>query len=219
MQEFYPILQECPLFEGIRVENYAGILSCMGTRLIRVKKEEILFREGDNTVFIGIVLTGAVRLIREDFYGNRSIVGLIGPKELFGESYAFSEAKTLPVTVQADVDSQCLLIDSRRIAACCSNACDFHNRLIANLLRLVATKNLMLHQKIQVTSGRTTRDKLMLYLLSQAKLKNSNTFAIPYDRQELADYLEVDRSGLSAEISKLRKEGVLECEKSTFKLL
>lgn len=219
MKEFYPILLECPLFDGIDAENLAGMLGCMNARVTRVKKEQVIFREGDPTSVIGVVLTGAVQLIREDYYGNRSIVGHIGPKELFGESYAYSGASALPVSVQADEDCQILLIDSRRISACCSNVCDFHNRMIANMLRLVATKNLMLHQKILITSKRTTRDKLMAYLLSQAKSRGSSSFTIPFDRQELADYLEVDRSGLSAEISKLRKEGILECEKSRFTLL
>lgn len=219
MQELYPILQTCPLFDGIRAEDLPGMLTCLGARQIRTKKGQAIFREGDTVVFVGIVLTGSVQLIREDYYGNRSLVAHIGPTQLFGESYAFSGAQALPVSVVADEDSWCLLIDSRRISSCCSNVCDFHNRMISNLLRLVATKNLMLHQKIQVTSKRTTREKLMAYLLSQAKLHNSNSFTIPYDRQELADYLEVDRSGLSAEISKLRREGVLESEKNRFTLL
>lgn len=219
MKEFYPILQTCALFAGIDFQDLPGMLGCMGASVIQVKKGQIIFHEGDTAVFVGIVLTGSVQLIREDYGGNRSIMGTIGPTELFGESYAYSGATALPVTVQADEDSQILLLDSRRIASCCTNACAFHNRMIANLLRLVATKNLMLHQKIQITSKRTTREKLMAYLLNQAKIRGSNDFTIAYDRQELADYLEVDRSGLSAEISKLRKEGILECEKSHFRLL
>ena len=219
MKEFLPILQNCPLFEGIRGEDLPGMLGCLEAKPITAKKGQHVFHEGDTTVFIGIVLTGSVQLIREDFYGNRSIVTHISPTQLFGESYAFSGTQALPVSVVADEDSQILLLDSRRISACCSNACDFHNRVIFNLLRLVASKNLVLHQKIQITSKRTTREKLMAYLLNQAKLQNSNTFTIPYDRQALADYLEVDRSGLSMEISKLRREGILACEKSYFHLL
>lgn len=219
MKEFYPILQACPLFDGIRPEDLPGMLGCLGAKTIRAVKGQAVFHEGDTTVFVGIVLTGSVQLIREDYYGNRSIVTHIGPTQLFGESYAFSGAQALPVSVVADEDSQILLLDSRRISTCCGNACDFHNRVIFNFLQLVATKNLMLHQKIHVTSKRTTREKLMAYLLTQAKLQNSNRFTIPYDRQELADYLEVDRSGLSAEISKLRREGILKSEKNHFELL
>ena len=219
MKEILPLLQSCPLFNGIRSEDLQGMLGCLGARTVHVKKGQSVFREGDTTMFVGIVLTGAVQLLREDYFGNRSILGHIGATQLFGESYAFSGAKALPVSVVAEEDCQILLLDSRRITTCCCNACEFHNRIIFNLLQLVATKNLLLHQKIQVTSKRTTREKLMTYLLSQAKLQGSNEFTIPYDRQALADYLEVDRSGLSAEISKLRKEGVLESEKNRFRLL
>ena len=219
MKEFYPILQKCPLFDGIRTEDLPGMLGCMGSRLMKAQKGQILFHEGDPTQLVGIVLTGSLQLIREDFYGNRSILTHIAPTQLFGESYAFSGAATLPVSVIADTDSNILLLDSRRLTCCCTNACDFHNRVIFNLLHVVAQKNLLLHQKIQITSKRTTREKLMAYLLHQAKLTGSSQFTIPYDRQELADYLEVDRSGLSAEISKLRKEGILTCEKNRFQLL
>lgn len=219
MKDFFPILQKCPLFDGIRPEDLPGMLSCMGAKLVPAKRGQILFHEGASTQFVGIVLTGSLQLIREDFYGNRSLLTHISPTQLFGESYAFSGAAFLPVSVIADEDCHVLLLDSRRLTTCCSNACDFHNRVIFNLLHLVSRKNLLLHQKIQITSRRTTREKLMAYLLQQAKNAGSSQFTIPYDRQELADYLEVDRSGLSAEISKLRKEGVLTCEKNRFQLL
>lgn len=219
MKEFYPILAKCPLFDGIRMEDLAALLGCLGARKIRVAKGQSIFREGDKATHVGIVLTGAVQMIREDYFGNRSIVAYIGPAEMFGESYACAGIGALPISVVADEDSEAVLIDCRRITVSCTNACVFHSRIIFNMLRLVANKNLVFDQKIQVTSKRSTREKLMTYLLNQAKLQGSDEFTIPYDRQELADYLEVDRSGLSAEISKLRREGVLESEKNRFRLL
>ena len=219
MQEFIPIMERCPLFEGIRKEDLGAMLGCIGGRKISVAKGQTLFHEGDPATHVGMVLTGAVRMIREDYYGNRSIVAHIGPTELFGETYACAGLAALPISVTADEDSQVLLMDCRRITTTCSNACEFHSRIIFNLLRLVATENLVFDQKLQVTSKRTTREKLMAYLLHEAKLQSSNSVTIPYDRQELADYLEVDRSGLSSEISKLRREGVLESEKNKFVLL
>ena len=219
MKDLYPLLHGCPLFDGIDSADLSAMLACLGARQISAKKGHALFREGDPAVYVGIVLSGSVQLIREDFYGNRSIVAHLGPRQLFGESYAFSGVPALPVSIIADEDTEALLLDSRRISVCCSNACAFHSQVIINLLHLVAVNNLILHQKIQITAKRTTREKLMAYLLNQAKLQGSNVFTIPYDRQALADYLEVDRSGLSAEISKLRREGILESEKSTFRLL
>ncbi len=219
MEKFFPILNQCPLFDGIAPEEMQAMLGCLGAKKITAQKGQLVFREGDEAIYVGIVLTGSVQLVREDYYGNRSIVAHIVPGEVFGETYACAGIPALPISVAADEDSTCLLIDCRRITASCTNACVFHSRMIFNLLRLVANKNLMFDQKIEVTSRRTTREKLMAYLLNQAKLHGSDRFTIPYDRQELADYLEVDRSGLSSEISKLRKEGKLECEKSTFHLL
>jgi CRP-like cAMP-binding protein len=219
MKENLPILQRCALFSGIHPEDLPVLLTCLGGKVHSYKKDQIIWSEGDRVAHIGIVLTGAVQLIREDYDGNRSIMGHMGPGQLFGETYAYAGVKALPVSVVADADSTVLLVDSHRICSSCSNACDFHKQLIENMLHLTAQKNLMLHQKIHITSKRTTREKLMAYLHAQAKEHGAASFTIPFDRQALADYLEVDRSGLSAEISKLRREGILESEKSSFTLL
>ena len=219
MRGFSPVLERCPLFEGVGAEDISAIMGCIGGRVVSVSKGQAVFREGDPATHVGMVMTGAVRMVREDYYGNRSIVAHIGPAELFGETYACAGVEALPVSVVADMDGQVLLMDHRRLTTSCCNACSFHNRIIFNLLKLVAVKNLVFDQKIQVTSKRTTREKLMTYLLDQAKLHGSDSFTIPFDRQELADYLEVDRSGLSAEIGKLRREGVLESDKNRFRLL
>lgn len=216
MKDFISVLEKSPLFSGIARGDIQALLGCLAGRVVPASKGQPIFREGDRATHVGIVLTGAVQMIREDYYGNRSIVAHISPSEMFGESYACAGVNALPISVVADVDSQVLLIDCRRITVSCANACSFHSQIIYNMLRLVADKNLVFDQKIQVTSKRTTREKLMTYLLSQAKLQHANSFFIPYDRQELADYLEVDRSGLSAEISKLRREGILDSQKNHF---
>ena len=219
MKKYQEILQQCPLFDGIRMEDLSAMMGCIGGYIRSVSNGQLVMQEGDPATHVGMVLSGAVHLVREDYYGNRSIVARIGPSELFGETYACAGIQALPVSVVADEDSTVLLMDCRRITVSCSSACAFHSRIIFNLLRLVAEKNLVFDQKIQITSKRSTREKLMAYLMNQAKLQGNNHFAIPYDRQELADYLEVDRSGLSAEISKLRKEGILESERKNFTLL
>lgn len=219
MKEFDLILEKSPLFDGICLEDLSVMLGCIGGRRLTVSKGQYVCREGDPATHVGMVLRGAVRLEREDYYGNRSIVAIIGPSELFGETYACAGITSLPISVVADEDSTVLLMDCRRITTTCSSACSFHNRVIFNLLRLVAEKNLVFDQKIQITSKRTTREKLMAFLMNQAKLQGRSSFTIPFDRQELADYLEVDRSGLSAEISKLRKEKLIESDKNHFTLL
>lgn len=219
MKEFFPVLMECPLFEGIRQEDLGTMLACLGARVSAVKKNHMIFREGDPANYVGIVLTGSAQIIKEDFYGNRSIVAHVEPGELFGESFACSDVTALPVSVVAAQDCTFMRIDSRRITVSCSNACSFHSRLILNLLKVMAAKNLAFNQKLEITSRRTTREKLMAYLMSQAKLHGSPSFTIPYDRQALADYLGAERSAMSVELSKLRKDGILECRKNHFTLL
>jgi len=219
MQTYLPVLRNCPLFAGVDPSDLRALLACLGARKIEVSRQSPILREGDPADHVGILLRGSAMILREDFYGNRSIMSHVEPGELFGESYAFADAPSFPVSIVADEDCDVLFIDGQRITHSCSNACDFHNRMVYNMLRIVSQKNLAFHQKMQITAQRTTREKLMMYLTMQAKLSSSDEFTIPYDRQELADYLEVDRSGLSAEISRLRREGVIECEKNRFKIL
>lgn len=213
------VLGKCVLFDGIRPEDRRAMLGCIGASMKQVAKNQFIFREGDPANYVGILLEGSAQVIREDYYGNRSILTGIVPGGMMGESFAYAGVKTLPISVVAVEDSTVLVIDSRRITATCANACGFHNQLIFNMLKVVARQNLILNQKIEITSKRTTREKLMAYLLAQAKQAGSSSFTIPYDRQALADYLEVERSAMSAEISKLRKEGILETNRSTFHLL
>ena len=218
MENFYAVIENCPLFDGISLSEFKGMLGCLNGRVLEMKKGQPVLREGDATNQMGVILSGSVQVIREDYYGERSVLSHIGPAQIFGEAYAFSQAQALPVSVVPDQDGKVLMLDSRRIASCCANACEFHNKMIFNLLRLVADKSLMLHQKIEITSRRTTREKLLTYLAYQAKLQNSNTFTIPFDRQALADYLGVERSAMSAELSKLQKDGILETKGSRFTL-
>lgn len=219
MKDFFDILRECPLFDRIGDESLKEMLGCLNAKERSYKKGDVVFAEGDKAKYLGIVLEGNVQLVRVDYYGNRSILANIEPPQLFGEAFACAGLKSLPVDAVAAADTKILLLDAQRIARPCGNACPCHGQTILNLLHIVAKKNLVLHQKIEITSKRSTREKLMTYLLLQAKNAKSHTFTVPYDRQELADYLEVDRSGLSAEISKLRNEKVLECRRSTFTLL
>lgn len=219
MKDFFDILRECPLFDRIGDESLKEMLGCLNAKERSYKKGDVVFAEGDKAKYLGIVLEGSVQLVRVDYYGNRSILTNIEPPQLFGEAFACAGLKSLPVDAVAAADTRILLLDAQRIARPCGNACPCHGQTILNLLHIVAKKNLVLHQKIEITSKRSTREKLMTYLLLQAKNAKSHTFTVPYDRQELADYLEVDRSGLSAEISKLRNEKVLECRRSTFTLL
>jgi len=219
MKRYATILQKCGLFAGIDENQLLTMLSCLGATVRIYEKNQVILSEGDAAERIGVVLSGAVQIIRVDYYGNRSILTELQPAGMFGESFACADVARMPVDVVATEKSEVLFVDAKRILHMCSSACGFHNLLIFNLMKLVATKNLIFHQKLEIISKRSTREKLMTYLMMQAKQQNSNSFTVLFDRQELADYLEVDRSGLSAELSKLRKEGILECRKNHFTLL
>ena len=219
MTQYLNILRRCSLFQQIDDTHLLTMLNCLGAKVEFYDKKYTIFPEGKPAKHIGIVLSGSVQMQRVDFYGNRSIVSDAEPGELFAESFACAEVPAIPVTILANEPSEIMLIDSSHILHTCENNCGFHQQLIFNLMKTIATKNIHFHQKIGVTSKRSTREKLMEYLMLQAQKNGSNAFDIPYDRQELADYLEVDRSGLSAEISKLRKEGILESDRKHFTLL
>jgi len=219
MKKYLKVLRECPLFRQISDDNLMKMLVCLDARVEFFDKKYTIIAEGNPARYVGIVLTGSVQIVRIDYYGNRSILSELGSGQVFGEAFACAEIPTVPVTVIADEPCDIMLIDCSHILHTCSNHCAFHQQLIFNLMKDLAEKTILFHQKIEIVSQRTTREKLMTYLMFQAKKAGTDRFQIPFDRQELADYLEVDRSGLSAEISKLRKEGILENEKNIFTLL
>ena len=219
MKKYIPVLKTSGLFEEIEEENLIAMLGCLGAKVFSMVKGLTIFGEGSPAKYIGLVLSGAVQMVQDDFYGNRTIVTQIETGGIFGESFACAGISNLPVSFAASKNGEFMLIDCSRITNTCCNACSFHKQVIFNLLHLVARKNLDFHQKIEITSKRTTREKIMTYLLSVAKQEQSNSFTIPYDRQALADYLGVERSAMSAEIGKLRKEGLIECQKSNFTIL
>ena len=219
MKKYLKILQRCPLFFGIEEQDLLRMLACLGARVAEFDKKYTILAEGRPAKHIGILLSGTAQIVRVDYYGNRSILSEVGEGEVFGEAFACAGTASLPVAVIANEPCEVMLIDCDHILHTCSNNCGFHQHLIFNLMQDLAAKTITFHHKIEVVSGRTTREKLMTYLLMQAKKANSNRFEIPFDRQELADYLEVDRSGLSAEIGKLRREGVLRSERNRFELL
>lgn len=219
MEKYFDILLANPLFAGIGREDLQGLLGCLSARRERFSKGEPVFLEGDMAGNIGLVLEGAVQIVRDDFLGNRSLLMAVETGELFGEAYACAGLDTLPVSGYAVQDCTVLWLACRRMLTVCTNACGFHNTLVQNLLQVVAQKNLVLSRKIQFMSQKTTREKLIAYLLDQAKQRGATEFTIPFDRQGLADFLGVERSAMSAELGKLRTMGVLETRGSHFRLL
>lgn len=219
MEKYFEILSRSPLFSGIRPEELSGLMQCLDAKVSSFPKGDPVFLEGDQTGMIGFVLTGSVQIVRDDFYGNRTLLHLAEAGELFGEAFACANIDTMPVSGYAAQDSEIIWLECSRMLTVCTNACGFHHALVKNLLQVVANNNLQLSRKIQFMSQKTTREKLLAYLLDQAKQKKSSEFTISMDRQTLADFLGVERSAMSAELSKLRAGGVLESKGSWFRLL
>ena len=219
MKKYIKILRKCRLFCDIADEDMLRMLTCMGATVESFDKKYTIFSEGSAAKYIGIMLAGAAQNVRVDYNGNRSIISEIGASEMFGEAFACAEVKSTPVSVVAVEPCEVMFIECAHILHTCHNHCGFHSQMIYNLMCELADKTIRYYKKAEITSQRTTRDKLLTYLTSVSKEEDSVSFDIPFDRQELADYLEVDRSGLSAEISRLKKEAVLDCYKNHFELL
>ena len=219
MEKYLEILEKCPLFYGIGRDVLPKMLHCLGARVDFFDKKYTVMAEGNRARYIGIVLSGGLHVSAVDYDGNRIILSEVQPSQTFCEAFAASEVSELPFSVIADEPSFVMFIECSHILHTCSNSCGFHHQLIFNLMKDIATQNIALHQRIEITSGKTTREKLLKYLNVQSRRLGSNFFVIPFDRQELADYLGVDRSGLSNEISKLRDEGLIKCERNRFELI
>lgn len=219
MKEYFEILQNCSLFEGVSSDDLPGMLSCLGANVKHINKGELIISEGDEAKYIGIVLDGSAQIEQTDYFGNRSITSALQATDIFGETFACAGVGKMPLDVVCLEDADVMFIDCIRITHSCSNACDFHRQIIYNMMRVMAQKNLVFHRKIEIVSKRSTREKLLAYLNAEVKQRGTNSFEIPYDRQQLADYLLVERSGLSCEIGKLRAEGIIECRKNRFTLL
>lgn len=216
MKDFFEILSQCPLFKGIERSDLDSMLACLDGKTMKIAKGNPVFLEGTPARFVGIVLSGTVQVVREDYYGNRSIMTSLQPGEIFAEAFSFAGLETMPVSAVAMKDSEVLLLDCRRVLTTCSNSCHFHSLLLKNLLQGMARKNLALSQKIRYMSQKSTKEKLMAYLYDQAKQQGSTEFVIPYDRQALADYLGVERSAMSAEIGKLKNSGQIDTKGAWF---
>ena len=216
MEDFLEILSQCPLFDGMEESDLDSMIACLNGKTMDVPKDSPVFLEGTPARFVGVVLSGTVQVVREDYYGNRSIMTILKPGELFAEAFSFAGLETLPVSVIAVSDSTVLLLDCRRVLTSCAASCHFHSLLMKNLVQEMAQKNLTLSRKIRYMSQKSTKEKLLAYLSDQAKQQGSPEFMIPYDRQALADYLGVERCAMSAEISKLKNAGQIDTKGAWF---
>lgn len=219
VKTFRMSLTNMPLFEGMDNESIVNLLQCLGARNKTYTKDEPIVLEGSAADFVGVVVEGKLQIIKEELEGSLTLIDEVTPGEMFGEVFACASVKEMPVSVYAAEKSSVMLLDFKRLLTTCSNACPFHSKVIQNLLQIVSEKALALNKRIEIISKRSIRDKLICYLTMEYERTRKLQFAIPFNRQQLADYLCVERSALSAEMSRMKKEGIIDYRKNEFWLL
>ncbi|MEG0829391.1 MAG: Crp/Fnr family transcriptional regulator [Anaerovoracaceae bacterium] len=219
MEAYIPLMKKSPIFAKIKESDLEELLKCLSARTKQYEKGQHILTVGEQATFTGMLLTGQVHIIKEDFLGNKGIIAQVVPGEIFGEAFSFMETKELPISVVAVEKTKVLFLDYKKIITMCTSSCGFHGQLIKNLIRILSQKNILLTEKIDYISRRTTREKLIAYLSEAAFKAGKNTFTIPFNRQQLADYLAIDRSAMSLQLCKMRDEGLIEFEKNKFKIV
>ena len=219
MQKYIEILKRTQLFSGVGDNEIATMLNCLQARLLTFKRGDYVFREGEHIDNLTVLVNGKLLVQHDDFWGNRNIVNVIRVGEMFGEAYVAPESCALLNDVIAEENSTVIFFDIKQILTVCPTACRFHSMVIQNLFFSISEKNRKLVQKIGHMSKRSTRAKLLSYLSEEARKHNNSHFIIPFTRQQLADFLCVDRSAMSNELCKMRNEGLLTFNKNEFTLL
>ena len=219
MKKFIPVLKRTKLFAGLMDQEIETMLSCLGARRKEYKKGEYVFRQGEHLEYFAVLVEGGLLIQQDDYWGNRSIVSPIVVGEMFGEAYIAPESGPLLCDVVAVEDSTVILFAAAKVLTTCSSACRFHGMVVQNLFFAISERNRNLVQKLGHMSKRSTREKLISYLSAESQRNNSASFTIPFNRQQLADYLSVDRSAMSNELCKMRDDGLLLFDKNSFQLL
>lgn len=216
-KDYETILPGNPLFSGVNPKDISAMLLCLNAVIFSFEKNEVIIHEGDNTDRIGIVIKGEVSVLQDDIHGNRTLFRKLSSGDSFGEAYACALSNTYPMTVQADSEATVLFLKTEQIFSH-KHFCQFQGILIRNLLHIIAEENVSMNRRLSNTMHKTTREKLLSFLYDESKRVQKDTFVISMDRQQMADYLGVERSALSAVISTLTKEGILSSSRNTFTL-
>lgn len=219
MKRYVSVLKNTQLFAGVGEEEIETMLNCLGAALHEYKKGEYVFCAGEHIHNLTVLVKGNLHIQKDDYWGNRAILGSVAVGEMFGEAYVSPDSGTLLNDVVAVEDSSVMFFDIHRILSVCPSACKFHSLTVKNLFFAISEKNRKLVAKLGHISNRTTREKLLSYLSDEAKRNKSASFSIPFNRQQLADFLSVDRSAMSNELGKMRNEGLIQFHKNHFILL
>lgn len=219
MKQNYKTLMLSPLFKGITEQDMDGMLNCLGASEKKYSKNDVILLAGTKVSSVGLIIEGNAQITREDADGNRAILSELAKADLFAEAYAAANSGEIPITVIATSDCKVIWIPFGKLSMGCSCACGFHQKLIQNMMKVIAEKNIMMTEKMRILSCKTTKEKLITYLSDYSLRTGKSRFKIPFTRNELADFLSVDRSAMSRELGKLRDEGYLKFHKNEFELL
>lgn len=207
------------LFENIEEKNLETMLKCLNAVKKTYLKDENILNEGDEITSVGLIVSGKVQLIKDDFEKNKVILAEMKDGETFAEAFVCAGLQKSPVYVFAKENTTVLFINFDRILSTCSNACPFHKQLIANIIKMIAAKNLVLNSRIELLSKKSIRERIVFYLLSEKIRQQSDDFTIPFSRDNMAEFLSADRSALSRELCRMQKEGIIDFKKNHFNLL
>ena len=213
------VLQKIPLFRGMTENEISALLKSLDAKKQNYKKNDLILHAGSKPGVIGIVLSGSVTILSDDIWGNRTILSHVEKGGIFAEAYALLEDVPMLVDVMANEGCSILMLETKGILSSVVSQNSWDYKFLRNLLLISSKKNLNLSGRSFHTSPKTIRERVMSYL-NTLSLQNDNTeFDIPFDRQQLADYLNLERSALSKELGKMQKEGIIETRKNHFKLL
>ena len=215
----YKFIVGTKLFEGVTVEEAKAMLGCLGAQERAYARGEVIYHAGQHIERMGLLLEGGVNIVRPDIWGNENIIGHILPGEVFAETYACSQRAPMMADVITTMKTAVLFLDVGKVVRSCASSCSHHARLVRNLLMIMASKNLNLAQKINHITPKSIRERLLSYLSSEAVKQGKKEIEVPFNRQQMADYLAVDRSALSNELSKMQRDGLLHYHKNHFILL
>lgn len=218
MNEFLQVIQQAALFAGLSSDEINHLLGMMDTQQQTYEKGNFVFYAGDSIDHISIVLSGCIHIIQEDYWGNRNILTQVQPGGVFGEAFACIPHSVSTVDVLAVEDTKLMNFHVSGIIHAGTILSRPQEKLTMNLLSMLAQRNRELTEKIRYMSQRSTRQKLMFYLSAESRRHGNNAFTVPFNRQQLADFLSVDRSAMSAELSKMKKEGLLDYSRNQFVL-
>lgn len=212
-------LMKLPIFYNLKTEEIINILNFFNYSKENFEKNNFIFEIGKPISKIGIILSGEINIIKEDFWGNRNILNKFKSGEIFGEVFALAKVSPNNILVETSQNSKILFLDLTNFSIDNENNSNEILKFLSNIFKISLKKNILFTEKLEHITKKTIREKIISYLSTEALKNRSNSFFIKFDRQELADYLFVERSALSRELSSMKKDGLIEYNKNHFTLI